>query len=226
MLSLLAQKRVLVGRKVTSLRKQDLLPGVLYGPKIKNQALKVNEKDFEKIYKAAGESSLIDLKIGSENFQVLIHQTQRDSLSGRFLHVDFYQPLLTEETEAKVPLVFEGKASAVKELGGTLMKNISEIEVKALPQNLPQEIKVNLAKLRTFEDYILVEDLEIEEKVKILREPGEIIAQVLPPEKVEEELEKPIEEELEKVEKIGEETRTEEEVKGETEREKRGEKKK
>jgi len=181
------------------------LPAVLYGPKIKTaQPLELDEKDFEKVYQEAGESSLISLKIGKENFQVLIHQSQKDPLSGTFLHIDFYQPILTEKTEVKVPLLFEGMAPAVKELGGTLVKNISEIEVEALPQDLPHEIKVDLSILKAFEDYILVKDLSVGDKVKILRTPEEIIAQVLPPEKVEEELEKPIEEKVKEVEKVGE----------------------
>lgn len=202
MLSLTVQKRENFGKKVKTLRKEGLLPSVLYGPKIKSSALNISEKEFEKIYKEAGESSLILLKVGKENFQVLIHEVQRDPLSGRFLHVDFYQPLLTEKIQAKVPILFGGEAGAVKELGGTLVKNITEIEVKALPQDLPHEIKVDLSKLKTFKDYIFIKDLQFSEKVEILRAPEEIVAHVVPPEKVEEELEKPIEEKIEEVEKI------------------------
>lgn len=214
MLSLTAQKREILGQRVKDLRQKGILPAVLYGPKIKNQALKVDEKDFEDIYEGAGESSLISLRVGKENFQVLVHQVQRDPISGKFLHIDFYQPSLTEEITAKVPLLFEGEAPAVRKLGGTLMKTISEIEVKALPQDLPHEIKVGLSELKTFEHHISVKDLLVGEKVEILRTPEEMVAQVLPPEKVEEELEKPIEEKVEEVEKA-EEKKEEEAKEGE-----------
>ena len=216
MLNLSAQKREVVGAKVAKLRNKDLVPAVLYGPKIKNQTLQINEKEFSKIYEGAGESSLVTLvvtkgkeedlssssalKIGKENFQVLVHETQKDPFSGKFLHVDFYQPLLTEETEANIPLVFEGEAPAVKELGGTLVKNIHEVEVKALPQNLPHEIKVNTEKLKTFEDSILIKDLIVSKDVEILKDSEEVVALVTPQEKVEEELEKPIEEKVDEVE--------------------------
>ena len=130
---------------------------------------------------------------------VLIHDVKIDSLSGKIIHIDFYQPRLDEETEAGIPLVFEGEAIAVKELGGTLVKNFHEIEVRALPQNLPKEIKVNLEKLKTFEDVILIKDLIIPKGVEILKEPDEVVILVARLEKVEEELKKPVEEKVEEV---------------------------
>ncbi|MCK4474165.1 50S ribosomal protein L25 [Candidatus Parcubacteria bacterium] len=202
--------------KVKTLREKGFLPAVLYGPKIKNFSLQLNEKEFEKLFKQAGESSLISLEIKDkkEKFLVLVHDFQKDPLKGNFIHVDFYQPALDEETEATVPLEFIGEAPAVKELSGTLVKNISEVEVKALPQNLPHEIKVDISCLKTFDDSVLIKDLIIAKEVKIIKEPEEIVALVTPPEKVEEELEKPIEEKPEEVEKV------EKEEKEETEEEK------
>lgn len=204
MLSLSAEIRKDFGKKVKNLRKKGILPGVLYGPKIENRPLEIDLKEFEKIYKEAGESSLISLEVDKKKFLVLIHEVKLDSLTEKPVHADFYQPRLDEEVEVTVPLVFEGEAGAVKDLGGTLVKNISEVEVKALPQNLPHEIKVSIDRLKTFEDNILIKDLIVSKEVKILKEPKEIVAAVSPPEKVEEELEKPIEEKVEEVEKVEE----------------------
>lgn len=204
MLTLKAKKREITGKKVKKLRQKDILPAVLYGPKVKNLNLELNLKEFEKIFKQVGESSLVFLELGKEKFSVLIHDTKKDPLTGKLIHVDFYQPILTEEVIVTVPLIFEGEALAVKELGGTMVKEISEIEVKALPQNLPHEIKVNIAILKTFEDEILIKDLKVPEGIKIQREPDEIVAVVTPPEKVEEELVKPIKEKVEEVEKVEE----------------------
>ena len=208
MLSLSAKIRKNLGKKVKILRKKGVLPAILYGPKIKEaQPLEIEEKYFEKVYKEAGESTLISLEIEGQKqkIPVLIHEVARDPLTEKPIHVDFYQPRLEEEIEAKVSLVFEGESLAVKDLGGTLVKNISEVEVRALPQNLPHEIKVNIENLKTFEDNILIKDLKIPEGVKVLKEPEEIVAQVLAPVKVEEELVKPIEEKVEEVEKVEEE---------------------
>ena len=204
-MSLLSAKiRKESGKKVEALRKKGILPAILYGPKIKNQLLEVSLKEFEKAHKEAGESTLVPLKIEGESkeYKVLIHDVDKDPLTQTPLHVDFYQPSLEKEIEAMVPIIFEGEAPAIKNLGGTLMKNISEISVKAFPQNLPKEIKVNISNLNTFEDHISVKDLAVPEGVKILKDPGEIVAKVTPVEKVEEELAKPIEEKVEEVEKV------------------------
>jgi large subunit ribosomal protein L25 len=213
MLSLSAKIRKDLGKKVKNLRKKGILPAVLYGPKIKPQSLEINLKEFEKIYQEAGESSLISLEIDIKKWPVLIHRVQCDSLTEKPIHVDFYHPSLKEEIEARVPLIFEGEAPAVKELGGTLVKNISEIEVKAIPTELPKEIKVDVSGLKTFGAHILVKDLVVPKGVKILRNPDEILAFVAPPEKVEEELVKPIEKKVEEVEKVEKERKEKEEEK-------------
>lgn len=200
--------------KLNTLREKGGLPAVLYGHGVKNLLLSVSEKEFEKIYKQAGGSSLISLetKDQKEKPLVLIHETQKNPLTDKFIHIDFYQPSLKEKTEAKIPLIFEGEALAVKELNGTLIKSIQEIEVKALPQNLPHEIKVNIESLKTFEDNILIKDLKVGEGIEILKQAEEVVASVAPPARVEEELEKPIEENVEEVEKVEKPEKTEDET--------------
>ena len=220
MLSLSAKIRKDLGKKVKKLRKKGVLPGVLYGPKMKTATpLEINLKEFEKIYKDTGESSLISLEVDpttgpgqTKKFLVLIHELARDPLTEKPIHVDFYQPRLEKEIEVRIPLIFEGETLAVKDLGGTLVKNISELIVKALPQNLPHEIKVNIEKLKTFGDSVKILDLKLPEGVKVQRSPEEIVAHVLAPGKVEEELVKPVEEKVEEVEKV-EEKKEEKEAK-------------
>jgi len=216
MIELKAKIRKDTGKKVKKIREQGMLPGVLYGPKIESQPLELDLKDFEKVYKEAGETSLISLDLAKEKFLVLIHAIEIDVLSQKPIHVDFYQPRLDEEIEAMIPLVFEGEAAAVRDLGGTLVKSIHEVEVKALPQNLPHEIKINIDKLKTFEDSVLIRDLPLPQGVKILKEADEVVVFVASPEKIEEELARPIEEKVEEVEKA--EEKEEEEKEGEEEK--------
>ena len=151
-----------------------------------------------------------------EKYLVLIYDLEKDGVTERVTHVDFYQPNLNKEIEAEVPIVFTGESLAVKDLAGTLVKNISAINVKALPENLPREIVVDIGKLKTFEDSILVKDLNLPEGVKTQKNPDEIVALAAPLQKVEEELEKPIEEKVEEVEQI-EKEKKEEVVEGEEE---------
>jgi len=203
MIKLSAKFRKVVGQKVKALRKEGLLPAVLYGPGIENKPLQIELKEFEKTYKESGENTLINLEVTQDKkYLVLIHNVKNDPLTGSPLHADLYQPALDKRTEAEIPIILEGEAPAVKTLGGTLIKNIAEIKVKALPQKLPKEFRVDINNLKTFEDHILIKNLKAFADVEILREPNEIVVQVMPPEKIEEELAKPIEEKVEEVEKI------------------------
>ncbi|MFH1181313.1 MAG: 50S ribosomal protein L25 [bacterium] len=186
MLTLTAKIRQTMGGKTKNLRKKGVLPAVIYGSKIKKSLpLEVDAKEFSKVYKEVQESGLVSVMVKDEEFLALVHDVARDYLTGDPIHVDFYQPALEKEIEVNIPLVFEGEAPAVKDLGGTFVKFISEIQVQAKPQNLPREIKVKIEKLKSFEDAILIKDLELPMNVKVLKDPQEIIASVLAPEKEE-----------------------------------------
>lgn len=204
MIKLSAKIRKETGRKTSILKEAGRIPAVVYGHKMKNVSLDVDYKDFQKVYNKAGVNSLIEVDIEGEKEKkiVLIHDYQKDPVTDKVIHIDFFETSAKEEVEVKVPLIFEGVSLAVKDLGGTLVKNISELIVKALPQNLPHEIKVSIDKLNTFEDRILVKDLNLPKDVKISAKPEEIVASVAQPSKVEEELAKEIKEEVENVEKV------------------------
>ena len=209
MLTVSAKIRKILGKQTKNLREKSILPAVLYGPKAENLSLEIDAKKFEKIYQEAGKSSLISIEIDGKKIPVLIHEIQRDPLSDKILHVDFYQAPLEEKIAAKIPLVFEGESPAVKELGGTLVKVIHELEIKAKPEDLPKEIKIDISTLKTFEDAILVKDLKVSEGVEILKNPEEIVVEAKPAEKIEEELVKPVEEKVEEVEKVEEKPKEE-----------------
>ena len=206
MLILKAKIRSVHGRKTEDLRKSGCLPAILYGPGLKkNLDLEVDYKEFVNVFQETGRTSFLQLEVEEHLpkkpsvFLVLVNNIQKNPLTLALSHIDFYQPAATKEIKVKVPLIFEGEAGAVKDFGGTLVKNIQEIQVQALPQNLPHEIKVNLKTLDELEKSILVKDLVIPAGVKILKNPEEIIVQVMPPEEIEEELAKPVEEKIDQV---------------------------
>lgn len=214
MISLSAKLRAEKGKKTKTLKNAGQVPAVVYGPGVKNASIAIDEKEFAKVLKKAGESSLVELDINGEKTKrpVLIHDIQKDPVSGKIIHVDFYQADLTKEVEVKVPLVFEGVALAEKELGGTLNKNMLEIEVKATPEKLPHEIIVSIEGLKTFADHILVKNIKLPQGVTTPKNPDEVVAAVLPPQKIEEELAEEITEDVESIEKVEKPAKEEEPV--------------
>ena len=202
MISLSVKKREVLGKKVETLRKEGLIPAVLYGPGSDSVVLSVVKKEFDAAYKEVGESSLLSLGVGTKNTPVLIRGVQRHPLSGDPIHVDFYQPRLDVKIKIMVPLRLEGEAPAVKDFEGTLIQNMHEVEVSSLPQDLPSEIIVRVSALKTLEDRILVENLQVDSKVEVVAEKDWIVAQVVPVENVEEELAKPVEDEAAAVEAV------------------------
>ncbi|OHA68706.1 MAG: hypothetical protein A3A27_00245 [Candidatus Wildermuthbacteria bacterium RIFCSPLOWO2_01_FULL_47_18] len=211
MVELKAKARKEMKKGMDSLREQGKIPAVLYGPGRDTVSLVLEKKEFEKVFASAGESTLVSLSLDSQNLSVLIHDIQRDPVSSNILHADLYQPPLDKPITLAVPLVFEGIPVAVRDLAGTLLKNIQTVEVRALPKDLPHEIVVNVEGLATFEDKILRKALTGEGNFEILGNSEDIVAQVVPPAKVEEELAKSLEEKVADVELIEKERKEEEE---------------
>ncbi len=185
----------------SKLRKDGIIPAVLYGHNIKNQSLSLKLADFEKVLRKAGESTIVDLITDDgKTHPVLIHDIQNHYLTSVPIHVDFYAVNMTEKLKAKVVLEFTGEPKAVKELGGVLMKNVNEVEVECLPADLPHSIIVDVGSLDTFQASILVKDLQVSSKVKIITPAEEVVAKVQPPRDVEAELAAPVVEDVSAVE--------------------------
>lgn len=196
--------RQATGRQNKRLRKQGLIPAVLYGHKIKNINLTVKAADFNKIYQEAGESTLIKLEIDDKEKKdrvALIHNIQTDPATDEIIHADFYQVKMDEVLKAEIPLIFVGKSEAVEKEGGLLIKNIQHLEIEALPQDLIHNVEVDISPLKTFDSHIYVRDLRVPEKIKVLAASDEVVASVIPP-RTQEELEKLKEKPAEEIEKI------------------------
>ena len=174
--------------KTEMLRKQGIVPAVLYGEGIESTPIKVALKDFQEIFTQAGESSLISLEVAGKRYDVLIHQLDRDPVSGQIIHADFYQPSTKRKVVVEVHLVFEGESLAVKDLDGVLVKEMQVVEVKGLARSLPREIVVDITSLKTFNDRICIADLKVPEGVECLKNPEEIVALVVPQKEEKEEL--------------------------------------
>ncbi len=175
--------------KAKELRKTGQIPAVLYGHKISNQNLSLNAVEFEKVFKKAGESTIVDLVVeGGTTHPVLIQDVQLHNLKNTPIHADFYQVNMSDKLKATVALEYTGEALAVKALGGVLFKQLNEVQVECLPGDLPHNILVDISSLKTFEDAIYVKNLKVSDKVKILASAEEVVAKVHPPRDMEKEL--------------------------------------
>jgi large subunit ribosomal protein L25 len=184
--TLKADARKIYGRKVKKLRKEGLLPGNIYGKKIKSEAVQVALKDFDKVFKEVGETGLLTLTVGKIEKPVLIHNLQVDPVSEEPVHVDFLQVDLKEKVEADVPVEITGESPAEKQAVGTVVQYINEIGVEALPMDLPEKFVVDTSELAEVDQSILVKDLKVDRaKVDIKIGEDEIVVKVEPPQKEE-----------------------------------------
>lgn len=177
-MELTATKREQFGRALKPLRAAGSLPAELYGHGVENQHLSVVAKEFKKVLRAAGESTMIDLMVGGKKHPVMIHEVITDPRSDEITGIDFYQVRLDQKLKLKVPLQFVGEAAGVKEKQGTLIKALSEVEVEALPQDLPHFIEVNIATLVDIGSNIQVKELAVPKGVKVLVDPEFVVATI------------------------------------------------
>ena len=177
MLTLNVEKRDM---KVTpeAIRKNGSIPAVFYGPKEATTPIIINAKDFTKTWKKAGESSVIILKEGANEHEVLIHEVDIHPLSGDVRHADFYVIEKGKKVKVAVKLVYSGVSPAVKDKGAILVKVRREVEIEAAPRDLPHEIIVDISKLVEFTDVVKAKDLSIPAGVELKIGPEEVIASI------------------------------------------------
>lgn len=176
-LSLKLQKRDLFGRKVKRLRKEGLVPANIFGKKVKSEAITVDAKEFRNVFEKAGETQIIDL----DGRPVLVSNLQVDPITSDYVHVDFRQVDLTEKITAKVPVEIVGESPAEKQSIGTVVQQLNEIEVEALPADLPEKIEVDSSILTEVDQAVYVKDLKIDSKVTVKTDLESIIVKVEPP---------------------------------------------
>lgn len=178
-----AQKRDITGRKVKRLRKEGLVPANVYGKKTKSVSIFLKREEFEEIYKEAGETSVVKLLIEGEKEErpILIVNLQVNPVTEEPLHADLRQIVLTEKVTARIPIELEGEAPVVEQKLGILIQTVSEIEVEALPMDLPEKFVVDVSEMAKVGDEIKTKDLKVDKK-KIELKIGEdlVLAKIEP----------------------------------------------
>lgn len=172
-----AEKRD-VKTRADAVRKGGKLPAVFYGRKASSTPIAVPKMDFLKVWQRAGESTVVTLKTEDGDLPVLIQDVAFDPVRGEPIHADFYVIEADRPVEVNVPLVFEGMAPAVKDLGGTLVKVLRELEIRGLPKDLPHEVAVNVSSLITLESQITARDIPLPRGITLITGAEEIVAAV------------------------------------------------
>ena len=173
--------------KPDALRRKGLLPAVMYGRDDQALSIAIDARAFGKVFKTAGESTIISIEGLGEKKQALIHDVSFDPVTGSPLHADFYLIAKGQIVTVQVPLEFVGVSAAVKDMGGILVKVLHDLEIEVDPTELPHNIPVDIAKLVTLEDQILVKDLPLPKSAKPSIPLDEVVALIsVPKEEVEE----------------------------------------
>lgn len=204
--SVKVEARKIFGKKVKQLRKDGLVPANIFGKDMKSVAITVDMKDFQKVFKEAGETALIDVKLGSEIYPSLIHNLQRDPKRDFVIHVDFHKVNLKEKITTYVPVILEGESPVAKSGEGLLLQTLNELEVECLPTDIPAHIAVDAEKLTEVGQSVHVKDLKVDkDKVEITNDPEEVVVTVQTAEMKEEEPEPEVSpEDVEATEEKGE----------------------
>jgi large subunit ribosomal protein L25 len=181
-LTLDAEPRAELGKKVAALRRAGRLPAVVFGHGLDSENVSLDAHEFELLRRKAGQNALIDLSVhGKKARPVLVHGVQVNPVTRRPVHVDLFLVRMTQELTVDVPLVATGVSSAVENENGTLLHPTEHVRVKALPDHLPQSIEYSVESLVDFDAVIKVSDLAIPSDVTLLTDPEEVIAKVLAP---------------------------------------------
>ena len=177
-MELKTQNRDILGKKVKRWRKEGLIPAELFGHDFENKHLSVPVKSFQKLFKEAGKSTIIDLVLeNNEKIPVLIYDVQKNPVTDEFLSIDFYKIKAGEKIETEVPIKFVGAAKAEK-TGLIVVKVLNEVEIKTLPKDIPHEIEVDLSVLQNEGDAIYIKDLKLSKEIEMLTPPETMIVNV------------------------------------------------
>ena len=177
MINLTVEKREAT-TKLADIREKGFIPAVFYGHKQESTSISIKEVDFLKAWKDAGESSVINLTGNGVDLEVLIQDVDLDPVTDKVRHADFYVIEKGKKVKVHIPLEFTGIAPAVKDLGGILVKVLHELEIEAMPKDLPHDLTVDVSTLATFEDRIFAKDLVLPAGVTLISKADEVVASV------------------------------------------------
>lgn len=176
--SLDVQMRTVIGKKVSQLRRQGVVPMTVYGPKTKPMSVQAQYRPLELVLMKAGGTNLIDLNADGTTVTVLAREVQRDPIRGEIRHVDFFAVDLESKIRTDVPIHYINESPAVQQRKGILLYGTNNLTIEVLPGKLIHSIEVDLSLLKDVTDVILVGNLKLDESVTIINDPEEMIVRI------------------------------------------------
>jgi large subunit ribosomal protein L25 len=170
-----ATRRTVTGKQVGALRRQGVLPGIMYGHHFDPTPISLDLHTSTLALMGLSSSSLVYLDLEGSEHATLIREKQRDYIQGTLKHIDFQVVSLTEKIRAEVSIELVGASPAVRELNAVLVTGLDQLVVESLPQYLPERYIVDVSKLAKIGDAVYVRDLKVTEDVEILNDPDEMV---------------------------------------------------
>lgn len=176
-----AKLRSVTGKQVKALRRQGELPAVIYGHGIQPLSIKLDLHTTSLALAAVSSSQLVDVEVEGTIHTTLVRERQRHPVRGDFIHLDFQEVSMTEKLHVMVNIFLRGDAPAVKEFNGVVVQRMEEIEIEALPGDLPDHIEINLEPLTEIGSALHVHDLVVPSGVEVLSDADEVVVVITAP---------------------------------------------
>ncbi|MDI6695080.1 MAG: 50S ribosomal protein L25 [Anaerolineales bacterium] len=176
-----ANRREVVGKQVRALRRQGLLPAVIYGHHIQPINIVLDAHEAGLVLPRLSSSQLVVVEVNGERHNALVREKQRHPVTDALIHVDFHAVSMTEKLRVMVSIEFVGEAPAVKNFNGIVVPSKEELEIECLPDDLPNRIVVDLGELAEIGDAIHVRDISLPPRVTVLEDPDEVIVVITAP---------------------------------------------
>lgn len=170
-----AEKRTVTGKQVGALRRQGLLPGVIYGHKVESTAIQMDAHDANLIIPKLTSSSVVTIDLGGKQIPALVRERQKNFIKGVLTHVDFQAVSMTEKIRAEVSIHLHGVAPAVKEYNAVIVTNMTSLTVEALPNDLPERIELDISVLTEIGNALYIRDISLPKEVEVLSDPDEVV---------------------------------------------------
>ena len=177
-ITLEAEERKIIGKKVKQLRQMGVVPAIVYGPEFTPLSISLDEKELRMALRKAGGTQLIELSVGKTKIPTLVRDVQRDPIRGELYHVDFYRVALDRVIRAEVPIVLVNEPGIVTSKEGAVFQGLNMVEVEALPADLPPHIEVDISGLEEIGMQLLVSDLVTSDEFTITTGEEELVVRI------------------------------------------------